>query len=102
MTQVVYEEAKHDATGIIIDIYARVSTDIQEEDGTNLETQVENCCAFASARDILLVRFSAKFLRAPCTGRDRRSQKRETDIATEIPRGSSLTPLIDFPGTRYI
>lgn len=36
-------------------IYARVSTDVQEEDGTSLETQVENCIAFAEANGYIVV-----------------------------------------------
>lgn len=36
-------------------IYARVSTDIQEEDGTSLETQVENCLALAEANGFTVV-----------------------------------------------
>ena len=40
---------------IRIAIYARVSTDIQEEDGTSLETQVENCVQRAKERGFVVV-----------------------------------------------
>src|SRR5712692_1821502 len=36
-------------------IYARVSTDVQEEDGTSLDTEVENCLAFAEANGYIVV-----------------------------------------------
>ncbi|MGH2497909.1 MAG: recombinase family protein [Ktedonobacteraceae bacterium] len=36
-------------------IYARVSTDVQEEDGTSLETQIENCLVFAEANGYIVV-----------------------------------------------
>jgi DNA invertase Pin-like site-specific DNA recombinase len=33
---------------IKVAIYTRVSTDIQEEEGTSLETQIENCLQLAA------------------------------------------------------
>jgi site-specific DNA recombinase len=36
-------------------IYARVSTDKQEDDGTSLDTQVENCEKLASTEDLLVI-----------------------------------------------
>ncbi len=36
-------------------IYARVSTDVQESDGTSLDSQVENCANFALANNIGVV-----------------------------------------------
>lgn len=75
MTQVVYEETKYAVNGIIVDIYARVSTDIQEEDGTSLETQVENCLALATAKGYI----AGKIFREVFTG----SLYRERPLLTE-------------------
>ncbi len=54
MTQIVFEDMQHQSIGIVVDIYARVSTDIQEEDGTSLETQVENCLALATEKGYIV------------------------------------------------
>lgn len=54
----------YSATGIVVDIYTRVSTDIQEEDGTSLETQVENCLLLATTKGYII----GKIFREAFTG----------------------------------
>ncbi|HET9919551.1 MAG TPA: recombinase family protein [Ktedonobacteraceae bacterium] len=53
----IYEDIEAtDRPVIKVAIYTRVSTDIQEEEGTSLDTQVENCLALAQANGYVVLK----------------------------------------------
>src|SRR5437763_15731518 len=79
MTQVTHTPANNaQRTLIKVAIYARVSTDMQEEDGTSLETQVENGLALAEERGYTVVKiFREVFTGSKYRERPKLSEMRE-------------------------
>lgn len=102
MVKKVYKENQPGIMNIIVDIYARVSTDIQEEDGTSLETQVENCLLLANEQGYKV----GKIFREVFTG----SLYRERPLLSEVrnryrngeTQGLLLILLIGSPVIKYI
>src|ERR1700688_506513 len=80
MAEEIYDSVQNvfSVSGIIVDIYARVSTSIQEEDGTSLEMQVENCLALVKAKGYTV----AKIHREVYTG----ALYRERELLSEMRR----------------